>query len=97
VQDTNHVVSKKIVELPFDVFALEYLESAKMRKKDGGRFNTILGSCLPFQLGQFIEYTTDDRNKSIIYVDPNTHHRDVPTVVTSIFQLPNSETRKVVR
>ena len=45
VLDTNHVISKQIVNLPFNVFALECLESAKMRKKKKGRrFNHKLGS-----------------------------------------------------
>ncbi|EQD26062.1 IS605 family transposase OrfB, partial [mine drainage metagenome] len=71
VLDTNHVISKKMVELPFDVFALEELETSKMRKKKNGRrFNKMLGSWSPYQLEQFIEYKANDRKKSVVYVNP---------------------------
>ena len=71
VLDVNHAISKKIVNLPFDVFALEELESARMRKKSNGRrFNNKLGSWSPFQLEQFIGYKAEDMGKDVIYVDP---------------------------
>ena len=71
VLNTNHAISKQIVNLPFDVFALEKLEAAKMRrKKNGRRFNHKLGSWSPFQLDQFMEYKAKDLGKSVIYVDP---------------------------
>ena len=71
VLDTNHVISKKIVNLPFDVIALEDLRSAGMRKKrNGRRFNTMLGSWSPFQLDQFIGYKSEDTNKTVVYVNP---------------------------
>ncbi|MCL4323465.1 MAG: RNA-guided endonuclease TnpB family protein [Candidatus Thermoplasmatota archaeon] len=71
MQNANHVISKKIVNLPFDVFALEELETAKMRKKKNGKkFNHKLGSWSPFQLEQFMEYKAKDIGKSVIFVDP---------------------------
>ena len=71
VQDTNHVISKQIVNLPFDVIALEDLRSAGMRKKNNGRrFNRKLGSWSPFQLEQFIEYKAQEMGKTVIYVNP---------------------------
>ena len=71
VLDTNHVIAKKIVNLPHNVFALEKLESAKMkRKKNGRKFNGKLGSWSPYQLEQFIEYKAEDAGKSVLYVDP---------------------------
>ena len=69
VQDTNHVISKNIVNLPFDIFVLEELESSKL-KKNGRRFNHKLGSWSPSQLEQFIEYKAEDSGKTVIYVDP---------------------------
>ncbi len=72
VLDTNHVIAKKIVDLPHNVFALEKLESAKMkRKKNGRKFNGKLGSWSPYQLEQFIEYQAEDAGKAVLYVDPN--------------------------
>ncbi len=71
VLDINHVISKQIVNLPFNVFALECLESTKMRKKKKGRrFNHKLGSWSPFQLEQFISYKAEDRGKAVVCVNP---------------------------
>jgi IS605 OrfB family transposase len=71
VLDTNHVISRKIVNLPFDVIALEELESTGMRKKSNGRrFNHKLGSWSPFQLDQFMDYKAEDSGKTLIYVNP---------------------------
>ena len=71
VQNTNHVISKQIVNLPFDVIALEDLGSAGMRKRNNGkRFNTLLGSWSPRQLEQFMEYKAWEIGKTVIYVNP---------------------------
>jgi len=71
VLDTNHVISKKIINLPFDVFALEDLRTAGMKKKSNGRrFNHKLGSWSPFQLDQFMDYKAEDSGKTLIYVNP---------------------------
>ncbi len=71
VLDTNHVISKKIVNLPFDVFALEDLRTAGMKKKSNGRrFNHKLGSWSPFQLDQFMDYKAEDSGKTLIHVNP---------------------------
>ncbi len=40
------------------------------KKSNGRRFNHKLGSWSPFQLDQFIEYKAQDRNKSVMYVNP---------------------------
>ena len=69
--NVNHVTSKKIVNLPSDVTAVEYLESVRMRRRGNGkRFNGKIGSWSPFQLEQFMEYRAEDPGKSVIYVDP---------------------------
>ncbi len=70
VPDINHVVSKQIVNLPCDVFALEDLDASSMRKGNGRRFNHKLGSWSPFQLQQFMEYKAWDLNKTVVCVDP---------------------------
>ena len=71
VLDTNHVISKKIVNLPYNVFVLEALRSSKMKHKGiGRRFNHKLGSWSPYQLQQFMEYKAEEMGKSVKYVDP---------------------------
>jgi transposase len=53
------------------VIALEDLKSAGMKKKNNGRrFNHKLGSWLPYQLEQFIEYKLEEMGKTVIYVNP---------------------------
>ncbi len=71
VLDINHVISKQIVNLPFNVFALEDLESARMRtKRNGKKFNHKPGSWSPYQLEQFIRYKARDMGKAVICVNP---------------------------
>ncbi len=71
VLDTNHVISKKIINLPFDVIALEDLRTAGMKKKSNGRrFNHKLGSWSPFQLDQFMDYKAEEMGKAVIHVNP---------------------------
>ncbi len=69
--DTNHAISKRIVNLPFNVIALEDLELLGMRRKSNGRrFNNKLGSWSPYQLQMFIEYKAQEMGKDVVYVDP---------------------------
>ena len=71
VRDVNHTISKKIVSLPYDVFALEALNPAYM--KQNGQYKAIrknLGSWSPSELQRFIEYKAEDLGKEVIYVDP---------------------------
>jgi IS605 OrfB family transposase len=70
VLDTNHTISKQIVNLPHDVFALEDLNASSMRNGNGRRFNNKLGSWSPFQLQRFMEYKAEDLNKTVVYIDP---------------------------
>ncbi|MGC8585896.1 MAG: hypothetical protein ACP5L4_07295 [Thermoplasmata archaeon] len=37
MRDVNHVISKKIVSLPYDVIALEALNTTDMRQNGQGR------------------------------------------------------------
>jgi transposase len=37
VRDVNHVISKKIVSLPYDVFVFEALEPARMKRNGKGK------------------------------------------------------------
>ena len=71
VQDTNHVISKQIVNIPFNVIAIEVLRSARMKKKNNGRrFNHQPGSWSPYHLDQFKVYKAEEMEKTIIHVNP---------------------------
>ena len=71
MRDVNHLISKNIVSLPYDVFSLEALEPAKMKHNGKGkRFRRSLGSWSPFELEKFIEYKAKDAGKTVIYVNP---------------------------
>jgi putative transposase len=71
VRNLNHVISKKIVSLPYDVFALEALEVAKLKRSNEGKeLRKKLGSWSPSELQKFIEYKAQDLGKTVIYVNP---------------------------
>jgi putative transposase len=69
VLNTNHCISKTIVNMPFDVFALEKLEITR-NKKSGKRFNRLLGSWSPNQLQNFIAYKAEQKSKLCVGVNP---------------------------
>ena len=69
VLNTNHCVSKAIVSKPFDVFALEKLKIIQ-EKRNGKRFNRLLGSWSPNQLRRFIVYKSGVKGKVVIGVNP---------------------------
>jgi putative transposase len=68
--DTNHCISKKIVEKDeFDILALEKLHIRK-GKKNGRRFNILLGSWSPGELRRLILYKAEAIGKVVVEVDP---------------------------
>jgi IS605 OrfB family transposase len=67
--DTNHCISKAIVSKHFDLFALEKLHVRRSRR-NGTRFNNLLGSWSPDQLRRFIMYKSEAIGKAIVEVDP---------------------------
>lgn len=69
VQDINHCISKAIVCKLFDVIVLEDLHIAPS-KKNGRRFNRLLGSWSPSQLESFIMYKAESRGKLCLKVNP---------------------------
>jgi len=69
VLNTNHCISKTIVNNTFDVFALEKLRIAR-KKNYGKRFNSLLGSWSPSELSFFIAYKAENLGKVVIEVDP---------------------------
>ncbi|WIM44022.1 transposase [Methanosarcina mazei] len=70
VTDTNHCISKTIVNMPFDIFALEDLTSIRVQNRKGKAFNRKLNSWAFYQLAQFLEYKVETLGKRVIYVDP---------------------------
>jgi IS605 OrfB family transposase len=71
VRDVNHVISKKIISLPYDAYALEALNPAYMKQKGHDRrFMRMLGSWSPAELQRFIEYKANDAGKAVIYINP---------------------------
>jgi IS605 OrfB family transposase len=69
VLNTNHCISKAIVNKQFDVFALEKLKMGGMRNR-GRRFNRLLGSWSPDELRRFIAYKAEVKSKLVIEVNP---------------------------
>jgi putative transposase len=69
VLNTNHCISKAIVNKPFDVFALENLH-VRRRKTNGRRFNRLLGSWSPLGLRRFIVYKAEAKGKTVVEVNP---------------------------
>ena len=67
VRDTNHVLSKKIVEMPFEAFSFERLQIQRS-KKFGKRFNKRLGNWSPRQLLTFVEYKAEALGKTVVFV-----------------------------
>jgi IS605 OrfB family transposase len=69
VRNVNHIVSKQILNKPFNVIALEKLEIEKT-KKNGRRFNRKLGNWSYGQLSTFIKYKAESMNKIVVEVNP---------------------------
>lgn len=68
VLDTNHTISKQIVNKPFDVFVVERLK-VKRSKKVGKVFNNRLGMWSYYDLLQFIKYKAGQLGKIVVEVD----------------------------
>ncbi len=68
VKDTNHCISKMIVNLPFDVFVIEKL-SIRPKKRLGKSFNKRLMSWSWFQLEQFLTYKAELAGKKVEHID----------------------------
>ena len=70
VLDVNHVVSKRLVQKPYDAFAIEALR-IRGRKANGKRFNKLLGSWSYGKLLRFLKYKSEAHGKRVIEVSPN--------------------------
>ena len=67
VLDTNHVVSKWIVQKPFGILTVEALQIGKTRSR---KFNKLLGSWSYGQLLTLLKYKAEDAGKIIVEIDP---------------------------
>lgn len=73
VRDTNHKISRKIVEMAKEqhaVIKLENLSGIRNSKKHTRSFNYSLNSWSFYQLQQFIEYKAKLQGVRVAYVDP---------------------------
>lgn len=66
--NTNHILSKKIAEMPFEAFALEKLK-VKRTKKQGRKFNKKLGMWAFRQFQTFLEYKAENLGKIVVLVN----------------------------
>ncbi|MGC9310111.1 MAG: RNA-guided endonuclease InsQ/TnpB family protein, partial [Candidatus Aenigmatarchaeota archaeon] len=69
VANVNHLLSKKVVNMDYEAFALESL-TVKKQKKLGKRFNKALGSWSYGQFQRFLEYKAETLGKTVVYIDP---------------------------
>jgi IS605 OrfB family transposase len=69
VLDTNHCISKMLVNKPYGIYVLEELHIER-KKKNGRRFNSLLGNWSPGQLLSLLWYKAESAGKLILLVDP---------------------------
>lgn len=70
VTDVNHCIAKEIVNMPYDVIALEDLTSIRVQNRKGKNFNRKLSNWSFYQLEQFIRYKAEALGKRVVSVDP---------------------------
>ncbi len=68
VLNTNHCISRSVVNKPFDVFALEKLGIVK-KKANGKWLNRRLGSWSYGELQRFIMYKAEAQGKAVVFVN----------------------------
>ena len=69
VTDTNHCISKQIVNSEYTVFALEDLSKIRVQKRRGTEFNRKLNNWSFYELEQFLRYKTEVLGKWVVLVD----------------------------
>jgi IS605 OrfB family transposase len=65
----NHIISKEVVNLPFDVFVLEDLTGIARGKRKGKVLNKWLSSWAFYQLEQLIKYKAELLGKEVVMAD----------------------------
>jgi len=70
----NHNISKEIAAMPFDVFAIEDLNSIRVQSRisrtRGTEFTRELNNWSFYQLEQFLRYKAEAAGKSVVLIDP---------------------------
>ena len=70
VTDVNHLVSKGIVAMPYNVFAIEDLNSIRVQKRRKSKsFRRRLNNWSFYQLEQFLRYKSEAQRKQVVLVD----------------------------
>ncbi len=75
VSDTNHCLTKQLVNSDFKIFVLENLGIEK-KKKNGKKFNKKLGSWSYKQFSKYLEYKSEEKDKVVVYVKPDYTSQD---------------------
>ena len=68
--NTNHVIAKRLVQKPYDVFAVEALQISRRKVVNGRKFNKLLGSWSYSQLLQIMKYKAENLGKIVVEVNP---------------------------
>jgi IS605 OrfB family transposase len=67
----NHNISKEIVAMPFDVFAIEDLTSIRVQNRiKGVEFTRKLNNWAFYELEQFLRYKAEELGKTVVMIDP---------------------------
>ena len=69
VTDTNHCISKQIVNSEYTVFALEDLSKIRVQKRRSKEFNRELNNWSFYELEQFLRYKAESLGKQVMFVD----------------------------
>jgi len=69
VADTNHCISKQIVNSDFTVFALEDLSKIRVQKRRNHEFNRNLNNWSFYELERFLRYKAEALGKRVLLVD----------------------------
>lgn len=71
VSGVNHCISKGIVAMPFDIFAIENLTSIRVQSRTKGTdFTRKLNNWAFYELDQFLRYKAEAMGKSVVTIDP---------------------------
>lgn len=69
ILNQNHVISKLLVNLDYDIFVLENLKGIRKQRSKGKKINKWLHNWSFYQLEQLIKYKAEALGKQVVYVD----------------------------
>jgi IS605 OrfB family transposase len=70
ILNINHIISKMIASLPYDIFILEDLTGIRNKKRKGKKLNKWLSNWSFYQLEYLLKYKAEALGKTVVYVDP---------------------------